>query len=490
MQPKTIIHLADIHIRNLKRHAEYRHVFETLYSSIKKITKRDKQLPIIVVAGDIVHSKTEISPELVSMVNEFVVNLTALSELCVIIPGNHDANLNNSSRLDTLTPILQPIQEIHSNLWYLKDNGIYEYKNIDFAVMSLLDKPETYPKSDSCRANAIKIALFHGAMNASLVDSGVRLQTETKLSIFNGYDLALLGDIHKHQFLNPECTIAYPSSLIQQNFGEEFNRHGFIEWDLDSKTPKFHNLSNPYGYFTIEIDQNTVINEIPLLTKKNRVRVKASRTDMASVKEIVNSIAAEYKLPVDEITINQSHLSIDQQSVAEKLVEGDLRNINVQQQLLENHLASKGINNEQIKRVKDIHKQTMIEVEVGEYIPNTNWKPIRFEFSNMFSYGEDNVVDFSMLSGLYGVFGSNATGKSSIFDAWCFCMFDECSRTYKADRIMNVNKSSFKCKGEQLRSCGISFSHWFMNVIWQSKFICRLLLSCLRSPHYLFSLIS
>jgi len=61
----TIFHIADVHVRNLKRHKEYKHVFRKLYSYIRKNKNANS---IIYLAGDIVHSKTDISPELVSVV--------------------------------------------------------------------------------------------------------------------------------------------------------------------------------------------------------------------------------------------------------------------------------------------------------------------------------------------------------------------------------------------------------------------------------------
>ena len=38
----------------------------------------------------------------------------------------------------------------------------------------------------------------------------------------------------------------------------------------------------------------------------------------------------------------------------------------------------------------------------------------------MFSYGEDNVVDFTKLNGIIGLFAPNASGKSALLDAWHF----------------------------------------------------------------------
>ena len=67
---ETILHVADIHIRNFKRHKEYRQVFRKLYKEAKSLPKHS----LIYVAGDIVHTKTDISPELVELTSEFFRN--------------------------------------------------------------------------------------------------------------------------------------------------------------------------------------------------------------------------------------------------------------------------------------------------------------------------------------------------------------------------------------------------------------------------------
>ena len=60
-----IYHIADVHVRNVKRHKEYKLVFKRLYAYIRK-TKTPNS--VIYVAGDIVHAKTDMSPELVAVV--------------------------------------------------------------------------------------------------------------------------------------------------------------------------------------------------------------------------------------------------------------------------------------------------------------------------------------------------------------------------------------------------------------------------------------
>ena len=56
------------------------------------------------------------SPELIQMLSDLFVNL---ADICpTILIGNHDCNLNNRSRLDVLSPIVNNLQ--HPNLHYFK----------------------------------------------------------------------------------------------------------------------------------------------------------------------------------------------------------------------------------------------------------------------------------------------------------------------------------------------------------------------------------
>ena len=80
----------------------------------------------------------------------------------------------------------------------------------------------------------INIALFHGAVRGSLTDIDWQLGGEVNLGFFKEYDFALLGDIHKRQFLDKNKTVAYCGSTIQQNYGETPDK-GFLLWDIRSK---------------------------------------------------------------------------------------------------------------------------------------------------------------------------------------------------------------------------------------------------------------
>ena len=116
---KKIAHLADIHIRKLHRFVEYREVFKRLY---KKLEYHKPDL--IYIGGDVVHGKLDTSPEETRLVADFFLSLCDVAPT-IIIPGNHDCNLNNKSREDTLSPIIDLVKKINPNIHYWKDTGVY-----------------------------------------------------------------------------------------------------------------------------------------------------------------------------------------------------------------------------------------------------------------------------------------------------------------------------------------------------------------------------
>ena len=83
------------------------------------------------------------------------------------------------------------------------------------------------------------------------------MRGEKLVDDFEGYDYALLGDIHKFQFLDPEeKRIAYASSLIAQNFSEWNHPHGLLLWDLFNQNHQYHEIPNAFGFFVFNLHNN------------------------------------------------------------------------------------------------------------------------------------------------------------------------------------------------------------------------------------------
>jgi len=436
----TIYHLADIHVRNLKRHKEYRQVFDKLYTYLKKNVTENS---LIYLGGDIVHAKTDLSPELVDMVQDFFKNLADIAPT-ILIAGNHDCNLNNESRLDALTPIIKALN--HDNFYYLKDSGVYDISDIKFIVWSVFDKEENYIKPKDVIGD-YKIILFHGAVNNSQTDYGFELaNNKIKIENFKDADLSLLGDIHLHQFLDDKKTIAYPGSLIQQNHGEKIDNHGLLIWDLKNRISTHTEIENDYGYVTLEIDRGDIL-EVSRIPKKPRLRIKFVETDAADIKKIVTEIKKKYE--VQDVVLNRVD-SLSNQKSGDRNVEinfGNIRDIKVQNNLIKDYLDRQfGVDDDIADKVYDINTKLNQLLPPTEISRNIIWIPKKFEFSNMFSYGEDNVIDFKNMKGSYGLFAPNASGKSSLLDALTFCCFDKSHRASKGSYIINNKKNTFNCK--------------------------------------------
>jgi len=214
-----IIHLADIHIRLYKRQKEYKEVFKELYKDIKNIFQKGD---IIVIAGDIHHSKIEMTPESISLISDFFKKLADITDV-VIIPGNHDANLNNLKRLDALSPIIKTLN--NSKIHYLKNTGLYRLDNVVFSVMGVFEKYDEYIPASNIPDEYVKIALFHGPVQGSYTDTGYKISNKKmNVTFFNGYDIVLLGDIHKRQTLQ-EYEIE--SMFIDENELEKYLNYGW-----------------------------------------------------------------------------------------------------------------------------------------------------------------------------------------------------------------------------------------------------------------------
>ena len=433
---KHIHHISDIQIRNLKRHREYEQVFEGLYKEVKKNPKN----AISYIGGDIAHSKTEMSPELVDQLSRLFKNLADICPL-VIIAGNHDCNLNNLNRMDVLTPIVENLN--HTNLHYLKRTGIYTCGDTDLIVWDVWDKEKDYIKAKDVPGDRKKVVLFHGTVDRSETDLGFKLPSKVKMSMFKGYDLGLLGDIHKRQHLNKEETISYCGSLVQQNHGEDIGK-GYLLWDMETLKSEYIEIPNEYGYYTINID-NGKLPELPDLPKKPRVRVRVSNTKPSQLKKLMTQLQKKCKIQESVITRVDG---LSTEKIRDKKINiGDVNNPDYQYDLVREYLKNNYlVDDETMIKIKNILKDLNSTIPEADIQRNVHWKLKRFEFSNLFSYGEDNVVDFTKLNGMIGLFAPNASGKSALLDALCFNLFDMSSRTYRADNIINKAKNNLHCK--------------------------------------------
>ena len=430
-----IFHISDIHIRTLKRHREYQEVFDNLFLYI---AQHATDQSICVLTGDIVHSKLDMSPELINMLTKF---FNGFHIPTIVILGNHDMNLNNLYRLDALSPILDVIN--NDNIHFIKDNGLFKFSNIVFNHMAVDVAPKEYIQAKDFEGH-FKIALHHGAVHNAKTDIGFEISNEhVTTDLFEGHDLTLLGDIHKPaQFLNKEKTIGYPGSLIQQNHGEALD-HGILVWDLPDKSAEFIEIQNDYGYVTFEVDNAKIINAPHRVPKKPRVRIKFNDTDASDIKKLIATIRKKYN--VQDISMQRT-VTNNEDSDNSSVAIGNVRDVEYQNNLITSYIENKypDVLDSETDAVRHINRTINSKLPILESVRNVTWYPVSFEFDNMFSYGENNKIDFSKLKDVIGLFAANTAGKSSLLDAIKYTIFDKCSKTSKSKEVLNNKKSTFR----------------------------------------------
>jgi DNA repair exonuclease SbcCD ATPase subunit/predicted phosphodiesterase len=428
-------HIADTHIRNLKYHFEYKEVFKQLYKSLK-----EENVDYIIHCGDIAHTKTQISPEFVDLCRDFFENLAAIAPTYIIL-GNHDGNLRNNSRQDALSPIAKAINS--PNLILLKNAG--ETKLNDQFCLNVLSVFDEDNWSSPTNPEAVNIALYHGAIDKSKTDQNWTLGGDHNIEIFDEFDFAFLGDIHKTQQLDKEGRIWYAGSTVQQNFGESLDK-GYLLWDIESKdnfTNKLITFSNPKPFVTISLsEKGNLPRSVPPTGARLRI-VSKSNVSLEKVRKAVD--IAKYKYKPESVTyLNRAAGKQVSVPSADGIEKKDLRDIKIQEALIADYLQEFNATDEVMKRVYELNKKYNTMIEEGEDVMrNVHWSLQSLEWDNLFNYGEGNRVDFTSLEGIVGIFGKNYSGKSSIVDSLLYSLYNTTSKSIRKNlNIINQNRDS------------------------------------------------
>ena len=443
-----IIHISDIHIRLYNRNQEYQNVFQKLYQFISsQISINPNQ--IIIITGDLLHSKNTLSPECIITTQEFLIKLSSFTTT-LLIAGNHDALLTNNQREDSITAIINNLNI--PNFHYLKNSAVYLISNLAIAVNSLLDNKWIFANSFSTNPNiSHKIALYHGGVG--LCDTGVghRLRGEKLVEDFDGYDYVLLGDIHKFQFIEDK-RIAYASSLIAQNFNEWNSPHGALHWDLFNQNHIYYPIENEYGFFVFNLTDNQIFventpistNDIHNYLQKSSMNIKLNIQNCST--EFTSKINYIIKQCCQDVKIIHNHLGTKTKETQPE-INIDSNSLLIQY-IQKNH---KNISPNEIDIILQKYNEFAYDVQILNEQNMSRWELIDLEFSNLFGYGPSNFIEFHKFSSdnPIGIIAPNSHGKSSLIDIILLTLFTKFSRsrgTGISKDIININCNNFSSK--------------------------------------------
>jgi len=460
-----IIHISDIHIRLYNRQKEYADIFQKLFQKIKEIKATIPNL-IIIITGDLLHSKNILSPESILITQQFLQRLAEITTT-LLIAGNHDALLTNNQREDSITAITKNIEI--PNFHYLKYSGVYIFENLAIAVNSIIDNKWIFARDIQKRDTTTHtIALYHGSVGLCETGVGFRMRGEKLVDDFAGYDYALLGDIHKFQFMDPEGKrIAYASSLIAQNFSEWNHPHGLLLWDLFEGNHQYHEIPNSFGFFVFNLHNNQLFLEKEAVQLENipthiqhlesginlKLNINQCSPDfIASVNYVVKKTIRDARIIHNYITGDES----EQTSGNATSPVGGTNQFNMTHgELLTQYLAEtyKTLKPADMEYIIEKYNQYHIDAEIANDRELAHWELIDLEFSNMFAYGADNYIDFSRFNSSsqspIGIIAPNSHGKSSLIDIILLTLFTKFSRTRGtgvSKDIINIHCNNFKTK--------------------------------------------
>jgi DNA repair exonuclease SbcCD nuclease subunit len=270
-----IISCADIHIPSLKGIEELKEILKTFLNQCNEIVKNDGPDNVrIVILGDIFHQKITITNESILCANWFFTELDKLCKTYVII-GNHDFLMNNTGRVDSLSPLFEignykQVYFLDKELNY--QSGIYVDDNIAWCLYSSFtgfNTPdiEMHKEANKEKSPYLYVGLIHGDVNGAITVTNRVTENGLDPTVFNGCNFVMAGHIHKRQVIKKDgVNIVYCSSINQKDMGESVNGHGFVLWDVEFPEDveyKFIDVPNPDGgFYKFEInDISDIMND-------------------------------------------------------------------------------------------------------------------------------------------------------------------------------------------------------------------------------------
>jgi DNA repair exonuclease SbcCD ATPase subunit/DNA repair exonuclease SbcCD nuclease subunit len=420
--PPKILHTGDIHIFRHKRHEEIILLTQQLVELLVK-----EKVDLVYIGGDVIDSKANLSPEQIKTATYFFYKI---SEVCpiIVIPGNHDMNLKSEGSLDSLTPIIENLNPIHP-VYYLKDSGIYNLYNLNWAIWSCIDNLNPFDVNPDYNPDQITIGCFHGAISGCLTDSNWQLgDSYHTIDMFHLCTNAFLADIHKRQYFRNE-EIAYCGSIYQVKIDEEESK-GVLIWEFNEKLNKYvssyHQLETGYGFVTISIsdlelfDISIVENIVPRKTIRLLYAGDSSTFSAIKFSEIARKIRYKYSRSVI--------LQKQKEKINKKIEQIDSLK---KEDYFNKYFTSQNIKPEVIQELQNLdeHYNKIIdnsEYQTGEYFIE------EVEISNFLPFGEHNVINFTSKPGLIGLFANNKVGKSSVLSAIMFALFNKTTKNNKS----------------------------------------------------------
>ena len=502
----NILHIADIHIRDNARdnfHVALEHM-RTFLGNI-----RDGRRLIAVIAGDVFHYKTRLSAENITDCYALLDCLASRACDIIVIPGNHDANLNNDERIDLLTPIMTNCRALPNGcaLHYWARSGWQApmYDALQFYVFSPITGdyaapavPEETSRPNVCGAthdvSFTRIALVHDFIDG-LVVHGSHGHGAILQEWLSGFHAVMCGHSHDYQSFKVAgdrsrdgCAVVYSGALTQLTIGESYDK-GMVLWDFTPSaiiTHRFVDLETPGAQvkytltassgsrgLSIQTTCNSALDAldnqmaraqrkgvlsgpaVPLSSRAipcdtARVIIEASAhvpADCREIKALIAGVRERAPRATIEVVVPADSVSGE---VSAKMSRS--ASLQVQNELIEAKLRASNpqIDKATVCDVLALHAETLAsrgsQAQSSKGSLAAKWTLVALEWGNLFCYGENNHINFTDVKGFAGLIAPNRCGKSSVIDILVLALFNKTLRGSTATIIRRGQREgSLRC---------------------------------------------
>lgn len=256
---------------------------------------------------------------------------------------------------------------------------------------------------------------------------------------------------------------AYPSSTLQQNFGEDVENHGFLVWNIESPNEfnvDEYNIENEHNYINFTLDINTDYNNLnlnhKLLNEKSEIKIKwkdiSANVNFENEIKIRQYFKEEHNINNVKIIKNSIYTDVSEVQMVNESI--DVLNLDNQRKIFIEYLELNGHDKEFINDILKIDDIINDRLKLSETNLGLSWSIDKIWFENFKSYGDLTEIDFKSLgsNSLIQIGGLNQGGKTTILDAICYILYGKTTTTLKREkngdnRYINNKRDLNFCNG-------------------------------------------